>query len=122
MSFFSISPAAIGLLMLMLFGSGFVGLVGGSWIVPTGLALYHGGIDDVCFISVEEGVFAALPSWVEESSFSGLAKFAQVLTTLVIVGLFLKSVQRKWESLVVYKWAWVTEEQMKNWRKRTDMW
>jgi hypothetical protein len=111
--------AAATLLIIMGCVGLLVGLVIGSWILPVIIGLAHGGWSEIGRIPVSERIFGSPPAFIApESTVHTVTEFAVFVLAIPtgLLGLWLTQIW--WRHLVVKKWKWMTDQEVKEYLQR----
>ena len=118
---FTMPTGAVALLVVIIPASMFVGGAIGSWLVPLALAVLRDGIDGPAQIPIEWGVIANLPIWLDPESgrpWYTIAGIASMIVCIAGAGVLGLLGGRLWGWLVVKKFRWMTEEEVREFSKR----
>jgi hypothetical protein len=114
-------PAKAFLVLIVLMGGGvMLGFVAASWIVPLCFAVGGEGLDGLRQVPVQWG-YASPPAWLNHRTAEGLKLVGGVLG-LALGGLLGIGGGKLSHHLVVHKFGWMTEEQVRRFNARTPRW
>jgi hypothetical protein len=111
-----VPPKALGLWLLLVPGGLFLGCVGGSWIMPGAIAIWCRGLAGLWSIRTEWHLFAHAPVWIDPVRDSTLYDAIEVMNAPLALGggaLLGYLGARLCHYLVVKKFRWMTEEDVK---------